>query len=174
MVTVGRILRPHGNRGQVVVYAETDFPEERFRAGATLFAGREALAGPLTVTASREHDARWIVGFDGVESIDAAEARRGEELRVPAETLHPLPDGAFYVHDLVGCAVVTTSGDAIGRVVKVDGSGGVPILVVREPGREDEVLVPLVDAICRRVHVAGKTIEIDPPRGLLDLNRKKA
>jgi 16S rRNA processing protein RimM len=121
-----------------------------------------------TVTDSRADRDRWVVGFAGLETIDDAEAMRGLELRVPATDLKVLGPGAFYVHDLVGCLVRTVSGEDVGPVVSVDLATGVPVLTVAAGG---EVLVPFVDAICRRVDPVGRVIEIDPPNGLIDLNR---
>ena len=168
MVTVGRIVRPHGNRGHVVVVPESDFADERFKIGETLRAG-SATEDPsdLKVAASRFHDGRWIVGFEGVSSIDDAERLRGLELRIPEDEMHALGPNAFYVHHLVGCEVRTTGGERVGVVNRVDLATGVPVLVVIGRG---EVLVPFVDAICRRVDPAERVIEIDPPEGLIELN----
>lgn len=171
MVAVGRVSRPQGNRGEVIVIPDTDFGEERFRPGAVVFAdGGDAPPKTLTVAESREHRGVWVVRFSGVESIDGAETLRGTELRVPDEALRPLDPGTYYVHELLGCRVRTSEGEDVGRVARVDLPGGVPILAVA--GVRGEILVPLVDAICRRVDVAAKAIEIDAPAGLLELNVK--
>ena len=170
MVTVGRIVRPHGNRGHVVVHPESDFAEERFRVGEILRVLRPGLSdapGELVVTASRHHDGRWIVGFEGVSSIDDAETLRGLELRIREEQLRELGAHAFYVHDLVGCEVLTVAGERVGVVNRVDLATSTPMLVVAGRG---EVLVPFVDAICRRVDTTARVIEIDPPDGLIALN----
>ncbi len=60
MVTVGRIVRPHGNKGQVVVASETDFGDERFRVGAAVWWSRAGVPEPVAVTDSRAHDGRWV------------------------------------------------------------------------------------------------------------------
>jgi 16S rRNA processing protein RimM len=178
MATVGRVIRPHGNRGHVVVASETDFGDERFRAGSTLHMLSGDRIEPVVVSASREHQGRWVVGFEGVESIDAAETLRGRDLRVPGDALHELAAGRFYVHDLIGCQVRTSDNTVVGSVERVDFNVGIPLLVVSGgaggTAAADEVLVPFTDAICRRIDLAARTIEIDPPDGLLDLNRRKA
>lgn len=168
MVTVGRIVRPHGNRGQVVVVAETDFAEERFSPGAVLYLGGPAGARTIAVTSVRMQDGRPIVGFEGVTSIDDAEALRGRELRIPAEALQALPAGAYYVHDLVGCRVETTKGAAVGTVKDVHRDTGTQVLAVAGPA--GEVLVPFVDRICVRVDLDARVVVIEPPDGLLELN----
>ena len=170
MVTVGLVVRPQGNRGEVVVVSETDFAETRFAPGAILFRQREGSVVPLTVRSSREYDGRWVVGFDGVASIDDAEALRGADLRVPADTLQPLADGAYYVHDLLGCDVWTRQGQRVGRVDRVQIGVGIPMLVLDADG--EEILIPLAADICRRVDPDARRIEIDPPDGLIDLNRR--
>jgi len=170
MVTVGRVVRFHGNKGHVVVVPETDFADERFAVGATVYGGREGQAEPtaMRVIASREHDGRWVVGFDGVTTIDAAETLRGLELRIPAEALKPLEPGGFYTHELVGCEVELATGGRLGRVSRVDLGPGTPRIAVET--RRGEVLVPLAEEICRRIDVGAKLIVIDPPEGLIDLN----
>ena len=172
MVTVGRIVRPHGHRGSVVVAPESDFAAERFRPGTTLLWKRAADAEPVRITSSREYRGRWVMGLEGVATMNDAEECRGLELRVPAEARMALAPGAFYGHDLEGCDVVTVAGAAVGRVVRVDLGPGTPVLVLEADGAE--VLVPLAEAICREIDVVAKRIVIDPPEGLIELNRPRA
>lgn len=168
MITVGRVVRPHGRVGQVVVASETDFAPERFRAGATVWRQSDGRAVRVTIRDSRPLHDRWVVGFEEVGSIDEAEALRDSELRVPAGTVRALGPQQYYVHELAGCRVETTDGRSIGRVDRVELGTGTPLLVVAAAGRE--VLVPLAEEICRRVDVSARLIVIDPPPGLLDLN----
>ena len=168
MITVGRVVRPQGNRGQVVVAVETDFAADRFRAGAKLQTRRNDRLETLAVAESREHNGRWIVGFDGVTTIDEAEALRGVELRIEGGDLRPLDAGGYYVHDLVGCRVETTTGAPVGIVAGVQLGTGTPILTI--DGTNGEVLVPLAETICRRVDVSAKLIVIEVIDGLLELN----
>ena len=167
MAVVGRIVRPHGNRGEVVVEAATDFGEDRFRAGARLHL-EASVPRAIDVRSCREHDGRWILGLVGIATIDDAEALRGRELRIPAEELRPLEPGWHYVHDLVGCRVETVGGRRLGAVEDVRLDTGVALLVVN--GEAGEVLVPFTAAFCRRVDTEGKTIVVDPPEGLVELN----
>jgi 16S rRNA processing protein RimM len=168
MAVVGRIARAHGIRGQVIVNLETDFPDERFKPGATLFAERGGALTPLTLTTVRFQNGRPVIGLQGVETMNEAEQLAGLELRVPVEALAPLPEGTFYHHDLVGCRVVTKDGQDVGVVEGVEGTFGGSRLIVNGAG--SEILIPLATDICRTIDVAGKRIVIDPPDGLLDLN----
>jgi 16S rRNA processing protein RimM len=168
MALVGRIARAHGIRGQVIVNPETDFPDQRFRPGATVFAKRGASVELLTITTVRFQNGRPVIGLEGVQTMNDAEALAGLELRVPIEELAPLPEGTFYHHDLVGCHVVTKSGEEVGTVESVEGTIGGSRLVVA--GAKGEVLIPLASEICQTIDVTARRIVIEPPEGLLDLN----
>jgi 16S rRNA processing protein RimM len=169
MALVGRIARAHGNRGQVIVNSETDFPDERFRPGAELFIERGGSVTALTLTSVRFQNGRPVLGIAGVDTMDDAEALAGFELRVPADWLAPLPDGTFYRHDLIGCRVETRVGEPIGVVQDVEGSFGGSRLVVSDGS--GEILIPLAAAICTLIDPVAKRIVIDPPAGLLEANR---
>ena len=166
---VGRVARAHGNAGRVIVNPETDFVEDRFQVGGLLLARRGGRIERMRITAMRLHLGRPIIGLEGVATMNDAEAMAGVEFRVPVGELEPLPDGLFYRHDLVGCAVETIRGEAVGRVASVEGEPGASRLVVASPF--GEVLVPLARAICVGIDIAARRIVIDPPEGLLDLNR---
>ena len=170
MVLVGRIARPHGIRGQVIVTPETDFVDERFRAGATFWTRSDRGHEVLTVSSARVQNGRPVIGFEGYERIEDVERLAGLDLRIPEDSLLPLDAGAYYVHDLVGCAVETISGEPVGEVRRVEGGAGASVLSVE--GRRGEVLVPLAADICVEVDIAGRRIRINPPEGLLELNQK--
>jgi 16S rRNA processing protein RimM len=171
MALVGRIARAHGNRGHVIVDPETDFPDERFRPGSVVHIRRDDVIEPLTIANVRFHRGRPIIGLAGVDTISAAEALAGRELRVSPDLLQALPPGVFYHHDLIGCSVVTRDGALIGRVSRVDGNATGSRLVV--DGSAGEVLIPLAEGICVDVDVTGRKIVVEPPDGLLDLNTVK-
>ena len=171
MVLVGRIARAHGNRGQVIVDPATDFPEERFRAGSVLHIHRGDVTEYLTVEHVRFHRGRPIIGIAGIDTMNGAEALAGTELRIDADALQPLPAGSYYHHDLIGCTVVTPHGETIGCVRSVEGDGAGSRLVVENTN--GDVLIPMVEGICVAIDVAGRTIVVAPPEGLLDLNVTK-
>jgi 16S rRNA processing protein RimM len=170
LVLVGVVARTHGHRGAVIVNPETDFPEERFRAGATVWMRRGGLVTPVAIREAWFHQGRPVLTFEGVVSMTDAEPLRGAELRVPEDALHPLPEGSYYQFRLVGCVVVTVDGEPVGEVRAVEGDAGGQRLVVDAPA--GEVLVPFVAPICTSIDVDGRRIVIDPPDGLLDVNRR--
>ena len=168
MVLVGWIARPHGIKGQVIVNPETDFAEDRFGEGATLWTRSDRGSERLTIVCARIQNGRPVIGFEGFDSIDAVERMSGQELRVPEDTLQPLDVGTYYHHQLVGCVVETAAGERVGEVTRVDGGTGGSLLTVSGP--RGEVLIPLARDICVEIDVAGRRIRIEPPEGLLELN----
>jgi len=163
-ILIGRIVRPHGLKGDVVVESDSDFAETRFRRGAQITVGAQV----LTIAASRPQGDRWIVRFTGIDSIEAAERLRDTELTIQPDALGALPAGQYYLHDLVGCSVVTESGETVGPVSVVYTGAAQAVLGIEAVG--GEVLVPMADEICREVDVAARRIVIAPPEGLLEVN----
>jgi 16S rRNA processing protein RimM len=166
LILIGRVARAHGNKGQVIVNLETDFPEERFRPGATLLVG--PAAEPRQIADVRFHQGRPIVGLEGIETMNDAEALAGAELRMPVAALAPLPEGTYHHHRLIGCEVRDRQGTVIGRVSAIEGPMERSRLVI--DGARGEVLIPLAAEICISVDPAAQQIVVDPPAGLLDLN----
>jgi 16S rRNA processing protein RimM len=169
-ILIGVVARTHGNRGEVVVNPETDFPEDRFSEGAQLMArGKDGVDTTLEVVTMRMHQGRPVILFKGIASMNDAELLAGTELRVAEDDLdeQDLEEGEYYHRDLIGCEVVTESGESIGQVASVDDGHGQARLVVRS--RRNEVLIPLADAICT-VDIAAKRITVRPPEGLLEVN----
>jgi 16S rRNA processing protein RimM len=161
-VTVGRVGRPHGLRGDVTVAVTTDDPDARFAPGAVLQSDR----GPLTIATRRRSGSLLLLRFDGDDDRDAAEALRGTELRVSAETLPEVdvPD-EFYDHPLVGLAVRHADGRSLGEVVNVWHPPASPVLLVRRPDGSEEA-VPFVRALVPTVDLAGGFLVVEPPDGM--------
>ncbi len=169
-ILVGVIARTHGNKGEVIVNPETDFPEERFRVGAQLMSqGKDGSPGTLEVASMRMHQGRPVILFTGVTSMDDAELLAGRELRIAEDEgdSELLEEGEYFHRDLIGCAVVADNGDPIGEVTAVEGERGNTRLVVRS--QRNEVLIPLADEICT-IDLAARRITVRPPEGLLELN----
>ena len=174
-VVVGRVGRPHGIRGEVVIGVRTDEPDLRFAVGATVDARSSPDDGPadggagerLTVASARWHSGQLLVAFAGITDRTAAGELTGRWLSLDSSQLPAPPDpDEFRDHELIGLSVRTSAGDAVGVVTDVLHYGQ-DLLVVRPPdGREH--LVPFVQAIVPEVDVAAGTIIIDPPPGLLD------
>jgi 16S rRNA processing protein RimM len=151
LLEVGRITKPHGLRGEVVVNLTTD-RVERLDPGAVLVSDQ----GDLVVGAARRHHDRWIVAFQGRSTREQADDLRGLALRAAAVD----DPGELWVHDLVGAAVVTVGGDAVGECIGVIANPAADLIEL-----DNGALVPVVFVVD---HTAGR-ITIDPPDGLFDL-----
>jgi 16S rRNA processing protein RimM len=166
-VTVGRIGRPHGVRGDVVVGVRTDEPELRFARGSRLDTD-PAEVGPLTVAGTKWHSGELLVRFEGIGDRDAAAELRGTWLTVDSATIAPPEDpDEFHDADLIGLSVRTVDGAQVGIVDDVLHSGQ-DVLVIKSADKH-EFMVPFVKALVPEVDVKSGILVIDPPEGLLSL-----
>ncbi|MFW6092044.1 MAG: ribosome maturation factor RimM [Actinomycetota bacterium] len=167
LVTVGRVGRAHGIRGELAVEMRTDVPEKRFTEGAVLSTD-PAAAGPLTVSRVRWHGDRLLVRFAGVPDRSAAERLRGVELLADVDEREATEDpDEFPDHRLVGLVVQTRDGTRVGEVGEVVHLPGHDLLAVRGPGG-GETLVPFVAEIVPEIDLDRGLVTINPPPGLLD------
>jgi 16S rRNA processing protein RimM len=179
-VIVGRVGRPHGIRGEVVIGVRTDEPDLRFATGATLDVrssdddasalDREPADGErLTVAAARWHSGQLLVAFAGITDRTAAGELTGSWLSVDSSQLPEIGDpDEFRDHELIGLSVRTCAGDPVGVVTDVLHHGQDLLVVRRADGQGGDHLVPFVKAIVPEVDVRAGFVVIDPPPGLLD------
>lgn len=181
-VTLARILRPQGRKGEVATEILTSFPPRLTQLKSALLWDGETPPRPVRIRACRLHKKQAIFHFEGCDSISDAEKLAGWQVQVPLAERLPLAAGHYYVTDLVGCEVFERQGDAyaaqdafekLGLVREVqftgEGAAGTPVLVV-ETGH-GELLIPLATEICTRIEVAARRIEVALPEGLRELNQ---
>ena len=154
LLDVGRITKPHGVRGDVLVHLTSDLTS-RLDPGSRLDTDR----GPLTVVSASPHHDRWIVRFRELGDRTDAETWRGLVLRAEASD-EPVDEGAFWVHDLVGAEVTLVDGTAVGTVREVESNPASDLLVL-----DSGALVPVVFVVDQ----GPGRLTIDPPEGLLEL-----
>jgi 16S rRNA processing protein RimM len=186
-VTVGRIGRPHGVRGDVVVGVRTDEPELRFARGSRLDTDPVGV-GPLTVAGHRWHSGDLLVRFEEIGDRTAAAELGGTWLLVDSAALGALDDpDEFRDGELVGLSVRTVDGTVVGTVADVlhhgqdilvidpvgaadpAGADGVARAARAAGARAEQILIPFVKAIVPEVDIAAGVLVIDPPEGLLNL-----
>ncbi|WP_062072903.1 ribosome maturation factor RimM [Demequina sediminicola] len=163
-LTVARIGRAHGLKGEVTVEVRTDIPEERLVPGAS-FDTDPAAAGPLTVTAVRTQSQRWYVKFAEVASREDADAVRGVSLVIDGDESDE--DDAWYVYELVGLSVVRPSGEVVGEVADLLSMPAQDLLVVKQVSGK-RAMIPFVDEFVPEVDLEARAVTITPPYGLLD------
>jgi 16S rRNA processing protein RimM len=166
-ITIAKIIKPQGNRGEVGAEILTDFPD-RFKWLRDVTLRKEGVpAKGLHLTSFWFHKGRVILKFEGIDSIDAANGLRDYEITLPLEQAMPLPEGTYYHFDLVGCVVRNGTGHEYGKVVEVLESAGTTLLQVNREG--GDFLIPFVEPFFRRIDIQKKELICDLPAGLEDL-----
>jgi 16S rRNA processing protein RimM len=150
---VGRVGKPHGLRGEVVIVPITN-RAERFAVGQCMWSGDRE----LVIATSRPHQGGRLVRFEGIEDRNAAEALRGATLTAEAPGA-ALP-GEVWVHEVIGADVRDRTGAVLGRVVAVEANPASDLLVL-----EGGTLIPMVFV----VEHTGDSVVVDIPEGLLEL-----
>lgn len=164
-VVIARLLRPRGNRGELIA-EPLSFSRERFGELDQVAAGDRT----LRVQAVWWHGDRLILKFEGVDSISAAQQLAGRDLTIPPEQRLPVEPGEYYLADLVGCRIVDAgSGGEIGTVDGWEEFGGPILLRVRDRAQR-EMLIPFARSICVSIDPEARRIGVVLPEGLKDLN----
>ncbi|MDQ0337529.1 16S rRNA processing protein RimM [Caldalkalibacillus uzonensis] len=169
--TVGKIVNTHGIRGEVRVITVSDFKEQRYQPGNTLyyFVNHQQVDGkPLTVASHRTHKQFDLLTFEGHHTINDVEQYKGGLLKVPEDEREPLPEGEYYFDQIIGCQVVTDAGETLGTVETILTPGANDVWVVKAPGRKREILIPYIEDVVKEVDVDRKQITIHVIEGLLD------
>ncbi|MGV2941083.1 ribosome maturation factor RimM [Mesobacillus sp. LC4] len=165
---VGKIVNTHGIRGEVRVISRTDFPEERYKIGNTLFLFMPGSKEPeeLIVKSHRVHKNFNLLTFEGFDNVNQVERMRDGILKVPETQRGHLEEGEFYFQDIIGCSMFTTEGEELGKVIEILTPGANDVWVVKGSNGK-ELLIPYIEDIVKKVDVKEKVIEIEPMEGLL-------
>ena len=158
---VGRILAPWGIRGEVKVEVLTDFPE-RFAPRKVVYLN----TSPLEIESCHPHKQHMVVKLATIDSIEAAEKLRGQDLTIPGSELHPLPEGQYYTFQLIGLKVVTTEGQTLGRVTDIMSTASNDVYIVE--GKRGEILIPAIEDVVKSIDLKKGRMVIEAIEGLLD------
>jgi len=182
-LTLARILRPWGRRGEVAAEILTDFPKRLTQLRAAWLCDGRTPPRPVQIRSCRIHLGQAIFHFNGSESISDAERLRGLEVQVPLEERTPIGPSRYYISDLVGCSVCEVGNPgSLGIVSDVqrvsapaatatpNDKQSVEAWVLVVPTARGELLIPLAAEICIRIDTATQRIEVRLPEGLRDLN----
>ena len=165
-VILGRIGAGHGIRGEVRLKAFIESPADFARYGPlTSPDGRVFEIDAVRPAAGGSPD-MLVVHFKGIDTRNAAEGLNGIELFVPRERLGKTDADEYFHADLIGLDAVTTEGEPLGTVIRVQNFGAGDLLEVA-PRRGDTLLVPFTKAVVPEVDLAGRRVVVDPPPGLL-------
>ena len=172
-ITVARVAKTQGRRGEVAADLFTDFPE-RFEERRHLWVlHNDGSRRELDLEEFWPHKGRIVFKFAGVDSIEDAEALIGSEIQIPAVQRAQLEKGSVYISDLKGCAVTAKSGNepprSLGNIDDVIfGAGEAPLLEIREGKKE--YLIPFVESFIEKMDLERREIALVVPEGMLELD----
>ncbi|NJN94003.1 MAG: 16S rRNA processing protein RimM [Anaerolineales bacterium] len=163
-LAVGRIVRAHGLRGEVSVTLLTDFPE-RFDTTEWLYLGNEFEATPYRLEKYRWHQDNVLLTLVGVSDRNAAEQLKGLFVQVPIEEAVPLPDGSYYLYQLIGLRVESTEGEVLGTITDVLETGANNVYVVQQENRE--ILLPAIPDVVKKIDITQGIMVVQLIEGLI-------
>jgi 16S rRNA processing protein RimM len=167
LISIGKILRSQGNRGELKLkFYDNSLVD--LAAHDALFIGKEGELREFKLEFFTPGGKYFYIKLAGVDSLSQADSLAGLEVFVPQESLKLCAIGQYYIFELKGCSVLSLKGEVIGRVVDVLSVPANDLLVIDKEGKE--ILVPFHESICRQVDLVKKEIRIDAPAGLLEIN----
>jgi len=167
LVRIGRIGRPHGLRGEMMLSGSSLSPDELLGVRDFVWRGSTGATHALTLASARPMNARILVGFAGLDSREhAASLTNGELMAERARLPDPGPEAA-YTFQLIGLKVETEEGRVLGELADIVHTGAHPIYVVRGAR---ELLVPAAPGVLKRVSLSQGVIVVALPAGLEELD----
>ncbi|MGH9534598.1 MAG: ribosome maturation factor RimM [Terriglobales bacterium] len=168
-VTLARIVKPQGRRGEMAAELFTDKVERFARLSRVYLCPADGPPRAFPLLRAWAHQGRVVLALEGVADMEAARQWVGAEVRVPAAERVVAPAGHYFISELEGCAVWDRD-RALGRVQGLtDVPGAAPLLQVASP--DGEILIPFAAAYVRRVDTAARRIEMELPAGMAELNQ---
>lgn len=166
-LAVGRILRPHGIRGELRVGVLTDYPERLGQHAYFYLASPDLpeIARRYPVEKLRRHKKVLLLKLGGCDDRNAAEELRGQLVQIPIEEAVSLEEGEYYYFQLIGVRVEAESGESLGQVVDVLETGANDVYVVRGP--QGEVLLPAVKDVVLKLDLEAKQMVVNLLPGML-------
>lgn len=168
---VGKIVNTQALRGEVRVMATTDFPEERFKIGATLaiFNGNK-LVETVEVDGHRLHKNFNLLHFKGKDNINDVEKFKGFDLKVAGteREADELDENEFYYDDIIGLEVYTTDEIYLGKVREITSLPSNDVWAIQRPNKGKDILIPYIEDIVLEIDLSGNRVVIDPMDGLID------
>jgi 16S rRNA processing protein RimM len=164
LLAVGKIRRPHGVTGDVLVDIYTNFPE-RLQPKAVVYAGEAHI--PLTIRRQRNHNDGILLAFDEFTTPEQVGRFRNQILYIAEADAMELPEGEFYYYELLGLSVVDDAGESLGKVTEIMETGANDVYVVtNEAGRE--ILLPAIAEVILDVDLDTKIMKVHLLPGLLE------
>lgn len=165
-IAIGRLRRPHGIVGEMIMEVWTDFPE-RLRSGKRVYVGEGHL--PMRIHRLRpydEYENLMLVTFQECSSREQADELKNLIVYVRVDEVPPLPEGEYYHHQILGLKVITDEGRLLGIVSEILETGAHDVCVVRMADGS-EVLLPMVDEVVLEIDLVGGLMRVHLLEGLI-------
>ncbi|MCI3919051.1 ribosome maturation factor RimM [Paenibacillus sp. TRM 82003] len=168
-LTVGKVANTHGIRGEIRVFPETDFPEERFAKGNELMlvSPDETKSVPVTVVAARPQKTIYIMKLEQFTDINQVEQYKGWSVKISSDKRAKLAADEFYYHDIIGCRVVTEEGEAVGDITDILRPGANDVWVVKRTNGKLGY-IPYIADVVLSVDPMEKVVTIRLMEGLFE------
>ena len=160
---VGKLHRPHGVRGEMIMSVLTDFPE-RLTPNLQVYMGHDHT--PVTIKSLRHHNRGTLVSLEGYDSREAVGSLRNMEIFVSVEDRPPLPDGELYLHQIMGLSAVTEEGETLGVVSDWIETGANGVFVVQDEDG-NEILLPDIDQVILKIDLEAGEMLVHLLEGLV-------
>ncbi len=168
-IALGRITKPHGTAGEMVVHCFSEQPESLQHYKEFILLAKDGrVSVPLPVSSCRLQGKKAIVGFAGITSRQQLDALMGAMILVEKEALPTLDKDHFYWCNYIGRTVATKDGEQLGVVKTIFNNGAQDILVLRQRNEEEEILIPVTRETL--VDDRQEALIVDLPLGLLEIN----
>lgn len=156
---IGRILKPQGLNGELKVEITSEDPH-RFLDLKEVYLERRGGLMPVSVFSVALREGHAYLKLKGVEDRDGAEGLRGLYLSVDRAQAIPLPEGRWFITDLLDCAVADEAGKDYGRLVDIHQYGAADIYVLRPEEGEEDLWLPLTEDLLLDVDLEKKRIRV--------------
>ena len=167
LVSIAKIVKPQGNKGEVAADFLTDFPQ-RFKDLKKVFLEKDGQNSlPFTIDSFRFLKQRIIIKFSGVNEIRAAERLRNCDIKISKKEIVTLPPNSYYQYDLIDCVVKDVKGCSFGIVTDILEVAGKFLLSIQRS--QKEILVPFAREIVLEVNLSKKELICNIPKGLDEL-----
>lgn len=147
LITVGRIVAPHGVRGDLRILPDTDRPSIYKKLKELVIGGK-----PYHLVSARPHKNVYILHLAEVNDRNMAETLIGKQVEVPFSELPKRPKGEYYIFDLIGLKVVTEEGETVGTLNEVLRTGANNVYAVKQPSGE-ELYLPAIPSVVLAVDI---------------------
>ncbi|MFW5972170.1 MAG: ribosome maturation factor RimM [Bacillota bacterium] len=166
MITIGKITKNQGNKGEVRVLPLTDFPD-RFELLNSVYLVKDDITMEKEIDNLRFHKNFVILKLTDVNNIEEALELRDFEVQIPDAELIPLEENEYYIDDLIDFTVLTSDGQKIGKVEEVVTTGGTDIFLVK--GNDKDYMIPAALEIIIEIDEENYKMVVEPIPGLLEL-----